>query len=106
MILYWDFLIPKKYDAITIGPQIVMRKASKGDIGLLEHEKVHVKQFWKFLLLHPILYYFSKKYRCNAEVEAFKKQLEYSPNSKDLYAYYLSTNYGLDITVEEAKLLL
>lgn len=83
-----------------------MRKSCKDDLGLLEHEKVHVKQFWKLLLLHPILYYFSKKYRLKSEVEAFKKQLEYWPGNKNLYAYFLSTNYGLDITLDKARSLL
>lgn len=102
-VIYTNKLIPAKFAAKTIGPIILMRPQYKDDTGLLEHEKVHVRQFWSTLGLFGIPYYFSKKYRLKYELEAYKEQLKYYKEDKrSLFAYYLSTKYDLDITHEEA----
>jgi len=88
---------------------IRIRPAYKDDKGLLEHEKVHVRQFWRTFGFHGLLYLFSKRYRLNAEVEAFMVQLEYAADREEArrsFALRLATHYNLDITVSEALIAL
>lgn len=88
-----------------------------GDVGILKHELEHVRQWWRLLLLHPVLYLCSKKYRQWSEVQAYREQLKYTPAVtnqplyRSLYATWLSdpskvTGYGLTLTKEEALKLL
>lgn len=105
MIIYTDRFIPKKHGAITLGFIVLIRPKYKSDIGLIEHEKIHIEQWKRTFGLFWILYCF-KKWRLKYEVEAYKVQLKYSPNDIDLFSYYLSHNYRLSITQEEAKRLL
>lgn len=76
----------------------------KNDRGLLEHEKIHVEQFWKNPL-HGLFYRFSKSYRLKSEVEAYRKQIEYGADI-DKMAWFLWDRYGLEITLDEANGLL
>jgi len=76
----------------------------KDDRGLLEHEKIHVKQFWKNPL-HGLFYKFSKDYRLKSEVEAYRKQIEYGADL-DQMAWLLWSRYDLKITLDEARDLL
>lgn len=89
---------------------IYIRPGYQNDIGLIEHEKMHIWQFWRTLcLFHIWAYRFSKRYRLNCEVEAFRKQLEYAEDklaSRQHFAGFLSTKYGLDISEAEAYKLL
>lgn len=77
---------------------IKIRTHHKDDVGLLEHEKIHVWQFWRTLGFHGLLYKFSKRYRLKAEVEAYRKQLEYPHSTysqdhlRDMYAGWLSAS--------------
>ena len=81
---------------------ILILKKYKDDKGLHEHEKTHVKQWWKMgLLIHSLLYKFNKKYRYKCELEAYGVQMRYS-NYPELYAKYISTRYNLDVSYEEA----
>ncbi len=81
---------------ITIDPEY------KNDKGLLEHELVHVKQFYKFPF-HGFLYKFNKSYRLKCEIEAYKKQLEYNPLNLDLYASFITIRYGLEVDIKIRK---
>ena len=91
---------------------IRIRPAYKDDIGLLEHEKTHVLQFWKLgAFFHTLRYAISKSYRLKAEVEAYRVQLEYPPaNGQDeyrrIYAGFIAKDYNLGISEEEAYRLL
>jgi hypothetical protein len=88
---------------------IRIRPAYKDDIGLLEHEKIHVSQFWRSFGIHGFWYLLSKSYRLDCEVEAYKKQLEYAEDREEnrrWFANRISTKYGLDITEEDACKLL
>jgi hypothetical protein len=106
-VFYTNKLIPQEYGANAIGPFIFIRPKYIDDTGLLEHEKVHVRQFWSTLGLFGIAYYLSKKYRLKYELEAYKEQLKYyAVDKRPLFAQYLSTKYGLDITQQEALELL
>ena len=98
-------LIPIRFAGYTIAFVILLRPIVKDDIGMLEHEKVHVNQFWRSFGLFGIAYKLSKTYRLKYELEAYTKQLEFCADkerSKSLFAYYLSTNYKLDISQEDA----
>ena len=106
LILYTDALIPERFAGITYGPVICIRPSKKNDRGLLEHEKIHVKQFWRTLGLFGILYALSPKRRLKYEAEAYREQLKYAPGSEDLFATYLMTKYNATITKEEALALL
>lgn len=104
-----NLVIPKVYGAMTRGCFIFVRPEFKENYALIEHEKVHVKQFWKSFGLHPFRYNLSKDYRLKCEVEAYKRQLEYlnfDQASKVYFAKYLAENYGLDISFDEAYALL
>ena len=104
-----DWFIPKRFGAVTIAFIILIRPKYKNDIGLFEHEKVHVHQFWRSLGLFGLMYRFSKKKRLQYEVEAYRKQLEYETNkkaSKKIFADFIANNYNLNITSKEALKLL
>lgn len=93
----------------TNGWFIRIRPEAKDDTGLLEHEKVHVWQFWRTFWMHPFLMRWSKSYRLRCEVEAYKIQLKYNTDksySMDKFAGFISAKYELDITKEQAILLL
>lgn len=106
MIFYTNRFVPSNSAGCSRGPVIFIRPEYKDDIGLLEHEKVHVKQWYRTFGVHSFLYLFSKNYKLKSEVEAYKKQLEYSPKSVDLFAKYLSEDYGLNISIDKVKTLL
>jgi len=104
MIFYTDF-IPKKFAAITIGPFIFIRPAYKNDVGLHEHERIHVKQFWRTLMMFPIIYLLNAKMRYKWELEAYRVQLAHSNTpveSAKRFACFLSKKYRLNITHDRA----
>ena len=106
-VIYTNSIIPDKFAGLTLGPIILIRPQYVNDTGLLEHEKVHVRQFWRTLGFFGIRYFLFKKYRLKYELEAYKEQLKYYPTDKrSLFAHYLATKYNLDITQEEALKLL
>lgn len=105
-VFYTDKFIPKGLDACTRSIVVLIRPSFKNDISLLKHELTHVKQFYRNPL-HALFYNFSKSYRLKCEIEAYKEQLKYChPININHFAYLISNNYNLDITIEEAKTLL
>ena len=103
MIFYANFGIPKQHQACTRGPIIFIRPEYRGDRGLLEHEKVHRRQFFRTFGLHSLLYLFVEDYRLRAEVEAFREQaLHYPDDRMPRFAQLLASNYDLDIYFDEA----
>ncbi len=88
---------------------IRIRPEYKDDEGILKHEAEHVRQWWCTLGVHSLLYLLVKPYRLYAEVRAYREQLKYPPatnhaeESRKLYAGFISNDYGLDISVEEAE---
>lgn len=108
LVFYTD-LIPRRFTGYTFAFIILLRPSVKGDIPLLEHEKVHVNQFWRTLGLNGLFYLFSKEKRLQYELEAYKKQLEFESNkslAKIVFANYLTENYNLNITFDDALKLL
>ena len=105
MIFYTD-LMPARFSGYTIGPLILIRPRCRGDAGLLAHEQIHVKQFWRTLGILPLLSLFIPSLKLKFEVEAYRKQLEFNPESALVFAGFLSTKYGLSISVADALRLL
>ena len=104
-------VIPEGSAGCTKAWFIYIRPAYKEDRPLLEHEKIHVRQFWRTLGFHALFYLLSKTYRLNAEVEAYRVQLSYCNEwdkeiNRQKFAERISTKYGLDITEEDAYKLL
>ena len=86
-----------------------IRPKYKDDFGILQHELIHVAYWWKYGVIGRLLYKFSKKWRLSEEVDAYREQLKYASDQeryRDMYAGFISKNYGVDVTQEEAVKLL
>ena len=126
-ILIYTERLPDDSRGCANGPIIRIHPHYKDDKGLHEHEAEHVRQWWKTLGLHSLLYLLSKQYRLWAEVAAYRVQLQYppamnviedagvpdmtehifpNPQYVESYAAVIAKKYGLDVTVEEARRLL
>jgi hypothetical protein len=102
-VIYTDRFIPKRYEAYTVGPLVLIRPRQLGNRGLLEHELVHVRQFWRTLGLCGIRRLLSRRYRMACEVEAYREQMRHNAQMRaPEFARYLAENYGLQITYERA----
>ena len=108
LTFYTDRFIKKGSAGCARGPLIFIRPKYRDDRGLLEHEKVHVHQFWtRGLIVHSLRYLFSKAYKLNAEVEAYREQAQWYPDDRlPKFASIIATKYGLKITEESALTLL
>jgi hypothetical protein len=106
MIFYTDFGVPDGFAGCARGPLIFIRPSSAGNKGLLEHEKVHRRQWLRTFGLHSLLYLLSRRYRLAAEVEAYTEQLRWTPSGAASFARYLASKYNLGITEAEAAKLL
>ena len=71
----------------------------RSDKGLLEHELVHVRQWWtKGLIIHGIRYQFSRDYRYACEIEAYRKQLKFYNNPNIFkFAKFIMERYDLKV---------
>jgi hypothetical protein len=104
--------IPDGFGGVAIAWFIRIRPKYKDDVGLLEHEKVHVAQFWRTFGFHGLLYTLFKSYRLKSEVEAYREQLCWPPALTDRahcighYSEFIAEKYGLNITAGEALKLL
>ena len=102
MVFYTNHFLKPQFKGMTFGPLIFIRPEWKGDAGLLEHEQMHVKQFWRTFGVHALLYTFSPGYRLKAEAEAYKCQYRIHPDRLLLYAEFIATRYNLHITTTAA----
>ncbi|VVN51159.1 hypothetical protein PS685_00573 [Pseudomonas fluorescens] len=125
--------LPNGFGGTAQGPFIKILAKYKDDIGLREHEKVHVRQwyalltiglllsalltllvspsFWPFYglapFLHQLLYKFVRPYRRWCEVQAYRKQLATGGyDSTDFAVSALVEKYDLNLSINEAKTLL
>ena len=111
-LLFYTEKLPAGCGGCANGPIIRIRPRYRNDKGLHEHEAEHVRQWWRTLGLHSLLYLVSRKYRLWAEVAAYRVQLQ-NPPAKDtgeqigcyveLYSTALADKYGLDITAAAAR---
>ena len=93
---------------MAVAPWLVLiRPSRRGDEALLAHELVHVEQmrrhgtlkFWKRWVT-------SRVWRAHYEIEAYRAALVHRPHNLDLYAASLASNYGLRVSVSQARKLL
>jgi hypothetical protein len=107
LIFITNKFIVEGFAGCAMGPVILIRPEYKNDIGLLEHEKVHRKQWLRTFSIHSFLYLWSDKYKLSAEVEAYKEQAKhYLDDRRPKFAEYIASRYGLMVTKEEALELL
>lgn len=103
MVFYTARFVQPGFAATTRGPLIFIRPEYRQDIGLLEHERVHVRQWLRTLGTHGIWYALSKAYRLRSEAEAYREQARHYPDDRrPLFAEFIAYNYDLDITPEAA----
>lgn len=125
--------IPEGFGGVSYGPYIKIRPKYKDDSGIHAHEQLHAKQWWTWFLvgavaayllwplgsfywyyallggmgMHAILYKFVHAYRLWCEVRAYRKQLGYYADDRSLkFAGFISSKYGLNISIEDAQKLL
>ncbi|MGO4156710.1 hypothetical protein [Cupriavidus sp. YAF13] len=99
------WLIPRGFDGFAPGPLILVRPGVSH--ALIEHEKVHVRQFWRWCGLMGVLYLASPRWRLRFELEAYREQLRHcEPDAAHHFARMLARHYRLDITQEQAYRLL
>jgi hypothetical protein len=99
IVFFFSFGVPKKHSGIAYGPIVFILPEYMNDRGLLEHELVHTRQFW-----NPLKWFKGKLWW---EVEAFKEQAKwYSDDRSHAFARLISTDYALDISVDNAEKLL
>jgi len=98
-VFYTNWFV--RYGGMTVGPFVFIKPKERPPMeaeGLLQHELTHARQFYS-----PSKWFWGT---LKWEVEAYKVQLQYVPNDLEVFAYYLSTRYGLNITKDEAIALL
>lgn len=105
LVVETRWLIPRGFDGFTPGPLILLRPGASD--ALIEHEKVHVRQFWRSWGLMGVLYLASRRWRLRYEVEAYREQLRHSPpGAAHALARFLAGKYRLKISEAEAYRLL
>ena len=125
--------LPNGFGGTAQGPLIKILSKYKDDAGLLEHEKVHVRQWYAVLalvllisglltllvspslwplyglapFLHQLLYKFVRPYRRWCEVQAYRKQLAIGGYDSSHFAVTaLVEKYDLNLSTNDAKALL
>ena len=101
MIIYADWLVPGKFDAMTVWPFIFMKVSSKNDTALLNHEMVHYKEQAWITPWWLLKYAFSKTFRIDAEARAYKTQIA-SGSLAILQAAAYLLEYDSSLTLEVA----
>ena len=103
LTIYSARFVQPGFAATTRGPVIFVRPEYRNDRGLLEHERVHVRQWLRTLGMHSLLYALSKDYRLGAEVEAYREQARHYPDDRrPMFARAIAEKYGLDISPDAA----
>lgn len=107
IIVYTNNIADTRFGAIANGPLIRMRPKYITDHGLHEHELTHVKQWWRTLGLHGLLYAMSARYRLNSEIEAYREQLKFGSASDVVWmTTAIQTKYDLNVSREKISELL
>lgn len=132
LIRYTDNL-PEKFAGETYGPLIKIRPKYQGDPGIIEHEKVHVRQWYAATAIclliggllgvlvsdnllwlmgvgpavHPLLYRWARPYRRWSEVQAYGKQIAVGGSAGPEFAVAaLVEKYDLRLSAAKARALL
>ncbi len=101
--------IPEGRGGTTGGLTVRIRPKYKDDEGIHRHEAEHIRQRYMTLGFHNIIKDLSKTYAIWTEVSAYREQLKHPPALtggvdpyRRMYAGFIATGYGLDITEAEA----
>ena len=85
---------------------MLIRKDCRDNVPLIKHEQVHQRQMYEDgWFVFVFRYLFSRKWRQHYEVEAYRTQIA-AGASLDGCAAHLAGMYYLNITFEQAKILL
>lgn len=104
MVFYTTTFVGDDYAGKSFGPFIFIKPQYKDDVGLLEHEKIHVQQFWRHFPIFGLLYRVFKHRRMCFEVEAYAEQSKhYTDDRIPKFAQLISEKYNLGITPEIAE---
>ena len=125
--------LPNGFGGTAQGPLIKLLPKYQHDVGLIEHEKTHVRQWYAVLAIglllctmltllvspslwplyglapffHQLLYKFVRPYRRWCEVRAYRKQIETGGYTGTEFALTaLVEKYDLGLSVDEARALL
>jgi hypothetical protein len=104
--------LPGRLIGLSLGPVIIIEQAFATDQPTVLHELAHCRQFWKNgLVLHFLRYWWSAKYRLNAELEAFSIELAACTQAErkvrlKTSANALSNGYRLSICPDQCEALL
>lgn len=131
LTIYTDKL-PEDVGGCANGPVVRIRTKYRDDTGIHAHEAEHVRQWWMGVLigvlaaltilsipsvwsawwplaliagcaLHPLAYGLLPRYRLWAEARAYRIQIKHYPDDRArLFAGFLASRYGLNISIEEA----
>lgn len=132
IVKYTDDL-PDGFGGSTVGPAIKIRPKYKGDMGLLEHEKTHVRHWYALMglglliavalmlfvslalwpaimmtpYIHPLTYKYLRPYRQWCEARAYRKQVAVGGYANSDFAVTaLVEKYHLRLSIAEARSLL
>jgi len=109
--IYTDNL-PDNFGGCANACVVRIRPKYRADAGIHAHEAEHVRQWWTGVLigilvalaliaggaLHPLAYLLPR-YRLWAEARAYHIQATHYPDDRTrLFAGFIATNYGLEIT--------
>ncbi|MDA7023990.1 hypothetical protein [Pseudomonas fragi] len=132
-LIKWTNNLANGFGGTAQGPIIKILSKYKDDVGLLEHEKVHVRQWYAVLALglllstlltllvspslwplyglapfvHQLLYKLGRPYRRWCEVQAYRKQIAIGGYTSSEFAVAaLVEKYDLGLSIDEARALL
>jgi hypothetical protein len=104
--------MPGRLVGLSMGLFVVIRSDHASDRPTIIHELEHCKQFWRgWGVLHMLRYYLSRDYRLQAELEAFRAELDACGPAErqrrlDDAARALATGYHIGLDVDACKSLL
>jgi len=110
-VLVFAIRQPKAGDAMARGFFIQVARMQWHNHAIVQHELVHVRQFWRSLMLHGLLYNMWGWYRLHAEAEAYAEQLRWIPRAEfdqalSEFAGFLATMYRLNTNKAYTELLI
>lgn len=94
-------LIPKGFSALSLWPFILVRPEQRSNIALIQHEMVHYREQAWITPIWVLRYLISRKFRLQAEVRAYIRQIEMGGVTREQAAHAL-LGYRLGITFAKA----
>lgn len=96
--------LPQGAIGIALAVVIVLRKTrTKSTASLIAHERVHIRQQWRYWLLgFATLYFFSRKWRLRFEAEAYATSVLLGEPLNCCARALASPMYRLRITEQQA----